>query len=52
MLGVLPGDEHHNFSGDNPSKALLTIAQVMGSTATEIGIDAGRVTSPLQGIQV
>ncbi|WP_438021778.1 DUF1552 domain-containing protein [Sorangium sp. So ce233] len=50
--GRLRGDEHHNFPGDNLSKALLTIAQVMGSTATEIGLDAGRVTSPLAGIRV
>ncbi|XXX75202.1 DUF1552 domain-containing protein [Sorangium sp. So ce134] len=50
--GRLRGDSHHNFPGDNLSKALLTVAQIMGSKATEIGIDAGRVTSPLQGIQV
>ncbi|XYH92733.1 DUF1552 domain-containing protein [Sorangium sp. So ce1128] len=50
--GRLRGNEHHNFPGDNLSKALLTVAQVMGSTATEIGLDAGRVTSPLAGIQV
>ncbi|WP_437751449.1 DUF1552 domain-containing protein [Sorangium sp. So ce1389] len=50
--GRLRGDEHHNFPGDNLSKALLTVAQIMGSTATEIGLDAGRVTSPLAGIQV
>ncbi|WP_236644546.1 DUF1552 domain-containing protein [Sorangium cellulosum] len=50
--GRLRGDAHHNFPGDNLSKALLTVAQIMGSKATEIGIDAGRVNSPLQGIQV
>ncbi|WP_437825645.1 DUF1552 domain-containing protein [Sorangium sp. So ce1153] len=50
--GRLRGDEHHNFPGDNLSKALLTVAQIMGSKATEIGLDAGRVTSPLAGIQV
>ncbi|WP_437643426.1 DUF1552 domain-containing protein [Sorangium sp. So ce362] len=50
--GRLRGDEHHNFPGDNLSKALLTVAQVMGSKVTEIGLDAGRVTSPLAGIQV
>lgn len=49
--GRLRGDEHHNFQGDNLSKALLTVAQIMGSTATEIGIDAGRVTEPLAGVQ-
>ncbi|WP_437497339.1 DUF1552 domain-containing protein [Sorangium sp. So ce1099] len=50
--GRLRGDEHHNYPGDNLSKALLTVAQIMGSKATEIGLDAGRVTSPLAGIQV
>ncbi|WP_437707146.1 DUF1552 domain-containing protein [Sorangium sp. So ce448] len=50
--GRLRGDEHRNFPGDNLSKALLTIAQVMGVNVTEIGADAGRVTSPLAGIQV
>ncbi|AUX45163.1 hypothetical protein SOCE26_066440 [Sorangium cellulosum] len=50
--GRLRGDEHHNFPGENLSKALLTVAQIMGSTAREIGVDAGRVTSPLAGIQV
>jgi hypothetical protein len=49
--GRLRGDEHHNFPGDNLSKALLTVAQIMGLTMTEIGLDAGRVTSPLAGIQ-
>ncbi len=49
--GRLRGDEHHNFQGDNLSKALLTAARIMGSTATEIGMDAGRVTEPLAGVQ-
>jgi hypothetical protein len=48
--GRLRGDEHHNYPGDNLSKALLTVAKIMGSTATEIGADAGRVTAPLTGI--
>jgi hypothetical protein len=48
--GRLRGDEHHNFPGENLSKVLLTIAQVMGSPVTEIGLDAGRVTSALPGI--
>ena len=50
--GRLRGDEHHNFAGDNLSKALLTIAQIMGSPVTEIGLDAGRVTAALPGIRV
>jgi hypothetical protein len=50
--GRLRGDEHHDFPGDNLSKALLTVAQAMGTNATEFGLDAGRVTSPLSGILV
>jgi hypothetical protein len=50
--GRLRGDEHHDFPGDNLSKALLTVAQAMGTGATELGVDAGRVTSPLSGILV
>lgn len=49
--GRLRGDEHHNFPSENLSKALLTIAQIMSSTVTEIGLDAGHVTSALPGIQ-
>ncbi len=33
-------------------KALLTVAQVMGSTTTSYGLDSGRVTNALPGIQV
>lgn len=50
--GRLRGDEHHNYPGESLSKALLTVAQLMGSSATELGLDAGKVTSPLSGIQV
>jgi hypothetical protein len=50
--GRLRGDGHFNFPGDNLSKALLTAAQVMGSTITEIGLDAGKVNTPLSGIKV
>jgi hypothetical protein len=50
--GRLRGDGHFNFPGDNLSKALLTVAQIMGSTATEFGLDAGKVTAPLSGIRV
>ncbi|WP_437573157.1 hypothetical protein [Sorangium sp. So ce887] len=48
----LRGDQHNNYPGENLSKALLTVAQIMDSKLTEIGLDAGRVTSPLAGIQV
>jgi hypothetical protein len=48
--GRLRGDEHHNFPGENLSRALLTVAQVMGSTQTELGIDGGKATAALPGI--
>ncbi len=49
--GRLRGDEHFNFPGENLSRALLTAAQIMGSTQTELGLDGGRVTAALPGIQ-
>jgi len=48
--GKLQGDAHLNFPGDNLSKALLTAAQIMGSTATSFGSGAGAVTGPLSGV--
>jgi hypothetical protein len=50
--GRLRGDEHHNFPGENLSKALLTAAQIMGANVTEFGLDNGKVTSALSGIVV
>lgn len=50
--GRLRGDEHHNFQGENLSRALLTVAQIMGSTQSEFGIDGGHVTAALPGISV
>jgi hypothetical protein len=50
--GKLAGDEHHNFAGENLSRALLTAARIMGSTQTEFGIDGGHVTAELPGIIV
>jgi len=50
--GRLRGDEHHNFQNENLSRALLTAAQIMGSTKTELGLDGGLATSALAGIQV
>lgn len=50
--GKLAGNEHHNFPGENLSRALLTAARIMGSEQTEFGIDGGRVTSELSGIIV
>jgi hypothetical protein len=45
--GRLQGDGHYNFPGDNLSKAMLTVAQIMGSKATTFGSGAGAVTAPL-----
>jgi len=50
--GRLRGNEHHNFQGEHLSRALLTAAQIMGSTQTELGVDGGHVTSALPGIIV
>lgn len=50
--GKLRGDEHHNFAGENLSRALLTVARIMGSTQTEFGLDGGHVTAELSGIIV
>ena len=50
--GRIAGDQHVNFQGENLSRALLTVAQIMGSEQTEIGLDAGRATSALPGIMI
>jgi hypothetical protein len=50
--GKLQGDGHYNVPGDNLSKALLTVAQIMGSTATSFGGGAGAVTAPLTGVGI
>ena len=39
--GKLKGDQHSNFPSDNLSKALLTVAQIMGSKLTTLGLDGG-----------
>jgi len=49
--GKLQGDAHYNFPGENLSKALLTVAQIMGSTATSLGGGVGAVTAPLTGVK-
>jgi hypothetical protein len=50
--GRLAGDTHLNYQGEHLSRALLTVAQLMGSTTTSYGLDNGKVTSALPGIQV
>lgn len=48
--GRLRGDEHHEFQGQNLSRALLTVAQAMGADIDELGIDAGYTNSALPGV--
>ena len=50
--GKLQGDGHYNFPGENLSKALFTVAQVMGSTDTKFGGGNGAVTAPLTGLGI
>jgi hypothetical protein len=50
--GKVKGDEHFNYPGENLSRVLLTVAQLMGSTATSYGLDGGKVTAALPGIGV
>jgi hypothetical protein len=48
--GKLRGNQHLNFPSENLSKVLFTIAKMMGSTKTELGLDEGRVTAALTGL--
>jgi len=48
--GRLSGNQHSNFQGENLSRALLTVAQIMGSKKTELGLDGGKATAALPGI--
>ena len=41
---------HSNYPGDNLSKALFTVAKIMGSPITELGLDNGKVNATLGGI--
>ena len=50
--GRLAGDSHFNFPGENLSRALLTVAQIMGSTKADFGLDGGKVSAVLPGIRV
>jgi hypothetical protein len=49
--GRLKGDTHVNFQSENLTRALLAAAQTMGSTATSYGMDNGKVTAALPGIE-
>jgi len=48
--GKLKGDVHNNYPGDNLSKALFTVAKIMGSNITELGLDNGKVNSTLGNV--
>jgi len=50
--GRLAGDTHVNFQSEHLSRALLTVAQLMGSTTTSYGLDSGKATNALPGIRV
>ncbi len=50
--GRLRGNEHHNFHGENLSRALLTVANAMGLPLTEFGSGNGHTNSVLPGILV
>jgi hypothetical protein len=41
---------HNNYPADNLSKALFTVAKLMGSPITELGSDNGKVNATLSGI--
>ena len=49
--GKLQGDAHYNFPGDNLSKALLTVAQIMVRRRPSFGSGAGAVTAALTGVK-
>lgn len=50
--GRLRGDEHHNFQDESLSRALLTVAQIMNPSVTQVGGGDGLATSTLPGIIV
>lgn len=48
--GRLRGDAHHNFPGENLSRALLTVAHIMELGLDAVGVDGGRATAVLPGV--
>lgn len=50
--GRLSGDTHLNFQSEHLSRALLTVAQIMGSTDPSFGLGSGKATAALPGIQI
>jgi hypothetical protein len=47
--GALQGNVHHRAPGENLSKILFTMANVMGANVTTLGADEGLVDSGLSG---
>ncbi len=50
--GRMKGNQHFRYPGENLSRALLTAANIVGSTLTEIGKAEGLTSSHLPGIQI
>jgi Protein of unknown function (DUF1552) len=48
--GLLKGDVHQNYPGDNLSKVLFTAAKIMGSPVSDLGLDGGKVSETLGGL--
>ncbi len=48
--GRLRGDQHVRASGDNYTKALVTVARALGVTTDGIGKDEGRATDALEAL--
>ncbi len=46
------GIHYRSFSGENTSRLMLTMMRAMGISATEFGMDAGRATEGLSGVEV
>jgi hypothetical protein len=49
--GALRGDFHHRAPSDNPSKVLLTLANIHGARLERIGLDACLATEEIAVIR-
>jgi hypothetical protein len=49
--GKVVSDQHLNFPGENLTRALLEVAQIIDPTKTSYGLDGGKVTAGLPGVQ-
>jgi hypothetical protein len=50
--GLLKGDQHLRFPGQNLSSILLTIANMFGAGMTSIGMGAGQTSQELTGVRL